>query len=121
MSTLLYYAGNSSKVAITDKPLAPSKSKLTRRPESSSICLTFHIHRQHFSSIICSDLGCHRFGGVSIGLAIEMATPTSKPLGVTAPLSEALPKESEIEASNALIEELKRENNYESAEDTQKR
>lgn len=50
-----------------------------------------------------------------------MATPGAKPLGVTAPLSEALPTESEIQASNSLIEELKRQNNYESAVDTNKR
>jgi poly(A) polymerase Pap1 len=50
-----------------------------------------------------------------------MATPATKPLGVTAPLSTALPTESENQASNALIEELKRQNNYESSADTQKR
>jgi len=50
-----------------------------------------------------------------------MATPESKPLGVTAPLSTALPTESENQASNALIEELKKQNNYESHADTQKR
>jgi poly(A) polymerase len=50
-----------------------------------------------------------------------MATPGSQHLGVTAPLSTALPTESENQASNALIEELKRQNNYESAADTQKR
>jgi poly(A) polymerase len=50
-----------------------------------------------------------------------MATPESKPLGVTAPLSTALPTESENQASSALIEELKKQNNYESHADTQKR
>jgi poly(A) polymerase len=50
-----------------------------------------------------------------------MATPAAKPLGVTPPLSTALPTESENQASNALIEELKRQNNYESSTDTQKR
>jgi poly(A) polymerase len=50
-----------------------------------------------------------------------MATPESKPLGVTAPLSTALPTESENQASSALIEELKKQNNYESHTDTQKR
>jgi poly(A) polymerase len=50
-----------------------------------------------------------------------MATPTAKPLGVTAPLSQALPTEAENQASNALIEELKRQNNYESTSDTNKR
>ncbi len=50
-----------------------------------------------------------------------MATPESKPLGITAPLSTALPTESENQASNALIEELKKQDNYESHADTQKR
>jgi poly(A) polymerase len=50
-----------------------------------------------------------------------MATPGVKPLGVTAPLSMAMPTEAENQASNALIEELKRQNNYESAADTNKR
>lgn len=55
------------------------------------------------------------------GLTITMATPGVKPLGVTAPLSMAMPTEAENQASNALIEELKRQNNYESAADTNKR
>lgn len=50
-----------------------------------------------------------------------MATPTQKQLGMTPPISTSLPTESENQASNALIEELKRQNNYESAADTQKR
>ncbi len=50
-----------------------------------------------------------------------MASNGDKPLGVTPPLSTALPTEAENQASNALIEELKRQNNYESAADTQKR
>ena len=50
-----------------------------------------------------------------------MAAPGAKPLGVTAPLSLALPTEAENQASNALIEELKRQNNYESTADTNKR
>jgi poly(A) polymerase len=50
-----------------------------------------------------------------------MATPGAKPLGVTAPLSTAIPTEAENQASNALIEELKRQNNYESTADTNKR
>jgi poly(A) polymerase len=50
-----------------------------------------------------------------------MATPSNKPLGVTPPLSTALPTESEVLASNTLVEELKRQDNYESAADTQKR
>lgn len=50
-----------------------------------------------------------------------MATQGAKPLGVTPPLSENLPTEAENKASNDLIEELKRQNNYESSADTQKR
>lgn len=50
-----------------------------------------------------------------------MATGQTKPLGVTAPLSMALPTEAENQASNALIEELKRQKNYESAVETQNR
>jgi len=59
--------------------------------------------------------------GIGPGEGSNMATPESKPLGVTDPLSTALPTESENQASNALIEELKRQNNYESHADTQKR
>lgn len=44
-----------------------------------------------------------------------------KPLGVTAPLSTSLPTDAENLSSNALVEELRRQNNYESATDTQRR
>jgi len=50
-----------------------------------------------------------------------MASDGAKPLGVTAPLSTALPTEAENQASNALIEELKRQGNYESTAETNKR
>ncbi|TVY82499.1 Poly(A) polymerase pla1 [Lachnellula suecica] len=50
-----------------------------------------------------------------------MATTGTKQYGVTAPLSNALPTESENQATNALIEELKRQNNYESTSETNKR
>jgi poly(A) polymerase len=50
-----------------------------------------------------------------------MASTGEKPLGITAPLSTALPTDAENQASSALIEELKRQNNYESVVDTQKR
>jgi poly(A) polymerase len=50
-----------------------------------------------------------------------MVTPGEKPLGVTAPLSLAIPSEADNQASNALIEELKRQGNYESTADTNKR
>lgn len=49
-----------------------------------------------------------------------MAAP-GRQWGTTAPLSENLPQPEELEASNALVEELKRENNFESTEDTAKR
>jgi poly(A) polymerase len=50
-----------------------------------------------------------------------MATPGAKPLGVTPPISDALPTEDELQATNALMEELRRQNNFESAADTNKR
>ncbi|TAQ85687.1 hypothetical protein B7494_g5988 [Chlorociboria aeruginascens] len=50
-----------------------------------------------------------------------MATPGMKQLGITPPLSQALPTEAENQASTALIEELKRQNNYETPSATQKR
>ncbi|KAI1000622.1 Poly(A) polymerase [Podosphaera aphanis] len=50
-----------------------------------------------------------------------MANLGAKPLGVTGPLSVTPPTESENQASNALIEELKRQNNYENAAETSKR
>jgi hypothetical protein len=50
-----------------------------------------------------------------------MATGGAKQLGVTPPLSMAMPTDAENQASNALIEELKREKNYESTAETQKR
>jgi hypothetical protein len=53
--------------------------------------------------------------------AIDMATPGAGQLGVTAPLSVALPTEAELQASAALVDELKRQNNYESPAETNKR
>jgi poly(A) polymerase len=50
-----------------------------------------------------------------------MATPGKPEYGVTHPLSTALPTDAENKASAALIEELKRENNYESSAETAKR
>ena len=44
-----------------------------------------------------------------------------KHLGVTAPLSTALPTDAENASSNNLIEELKRQGNYENVSDTLKR
>ncbi|RKF54058.1 Poly polymerase pla1 [Golovinomyces cichoracearum] len=50
-----------------------------------------------------------------------MAAPGVKSFGVTAPLSVTPPTESENQASSALIEELKRQNNYENAIETANR
>jgi poly(A) polymerase len=50
-----------------------------------------------------------------------MAAPGSGQLGVTGPLSTALPTEAELQASTALVDELKRQNNYESVTETNKR
>jgi poly(A) polymerase len=41
--------------------------------------------------------------------------------GVTRPVNEHLPTAAELAANDALIEELKGQNNFESAEDTDKR
>jgi poly(A) polymerase len=50
-----------------------------------------------------------------------MASPGTKRLGITGPISEALPTEDENQKTNTLKEELRRQNNYESAADTKKR
>jgi len=50
-----------------------------------------------------------------------MAATASKQYGVTEPLSTTLPTEAENQATNSLIEELRRQNNYESTSDTNKR
>jgi len=50
-----------------------------------------------------------------------MAAQGGRQLGVTAPLSQNLPTEAEIQATNTLIEELKRQNNYEGPAETAKR
>ncbi|KPI37450.1 Poly(A) polymerase PAPa [Cyphellophora attinorum] len=49
-----------------------------------------------------------------------MAT-TTKQYGITPPMSVALPEQKDIEKNAELIEELKRENNYETQEATKKR
>ena len=58
---------------------------------------------------------------VAACLVITMATPGSEQLGVTGPLSVALPTDAELQASTALVDELKRQNNYESVTETNKR
>ncbi|KAI9646077.1 polynucleotide adenylyltransferase [Ciborinia camelliae] len=50
-----------------------------------------------------------------------MATAAPKQLGITPPLSTALPTDAEKKATDALIEELTRQNNFESRADTDKR
>lgn len=50
-----------------------------------------------------------------------MTTQTARQWGVTPPISMALPTAAELAANDALIEELKRQNNFESHEETQKR
>ena len=50
-----------------------------------------------------------------------MATQPPAHLGVTPPLAVVAPTEKEIAANDELIEELKRQKNFESAEATEKR
>ncbi len=50
-----------------------------------------------------------------------MATPGVKQLGVTPPLSEAMPSKEEVTASALLVDELKRQNNYETEAEVNKR
>jgi poly(A) polymerase len=50
-----------------------------------------------------------------------MASNGMKQLGVTAPLSTAQPTEEEKKTSNDLLEELRRENNFETTAETNKR
>ena len=46
---------------------------------------------------------------------------TQKQWGVSPPISTSLPEQNDIDKNAELIEELKRENNYEGQEETQKR
>jgi len=50
-----------------------------------------------------------------------MTAPSTKQWGLTPPISSALPTPTDNEKTADLIEELKRENNYEAAEETKKR
>lgn len=50
-----------------------------------------------------------------------MATNLSKKYGVTPPLSQNFPTKAEIAANDALIAELKRQNNFEGLEETERR
>jgi len=49
-----------------------------------------------------------------------MAT-SQKQWGVTPPISQSLPTDSELAANDALIAELKKQNNFESLEETERR
>ncbi|KAF8863816.1 Poly(A) polymeras-like protein [Acephala macrosclerotiorum] len=50
-----------------------------------------------------------------------MAAPGQKALGVTAPLSTAPPTPADLKADTDLVSELKRQNNFEGTDETQKR
>ena len=50
-----------------------------------------------------------------------MAAIQDKQWGTTPPISTALPTTTELEANDALVAELKKENNFESPEETEKR
>lgn len=50
-----------------------------------------------------------------------MAATQDKQWGTTPPISTALPTTTELEANDALVAELKKENNFESPEETEKR
>lgn len=50
-----------------------------------------------------------------------MSQPSTKQWGLTPPLSDTLPSPSDMDKNAQLIEELKRENNYERSEETSKR
>jgi len=50
-----------------------------------------------------------------------MAAPQAKQWGTTPAISQAFPTDAEIAANDALIAELKAQNNFESVEETEKR
>ena len=50
-----------------------------------------------------------------------MASSGTKQYGITGPISEALPTAEENRKTDELLEELKKQNNFESAADTTKR
>lgn len=50
-----------------------------------------------------------------------MATTQTRQWGVTPPISLTLPSEAEIDTNDALIAELKRQNNFETSDETEKR
>ena len=50
-----------------------------------------------------------------------MATSQTRQWGVTPPILTSLPTDSELAANDALIAELKSQNNFETAEETERR
>ncbi len=50
-----------------------------------------------------------------------MAAPQARQWGVTPPISLSLPTDAELATNDALIAELKRQNNFEGTEETEKR
>lgn len=50
-----------------------------------------------------------------------MAVPQTRQLGVTPPISLSFPTKAELAANDALTEELKRQNNFEGSEETERR
>jgi poly(A) polymerase len=50
-----------------------------------------------------------------------MATQPTKQYGLTPPISTTAPTDSELKANDSLIAELKRQNNFEAAEETERR
>jgi len=50
-----------------------------------------------------------------------MASPPTRQWGVTPPISLSLPTDAELAANDALVAELKRQNNFEGTEETEKR
>ena len=50
-----------------------------------------------------------------------MASPQTRQWGVTPPISLSLPTDAELAANDALIAELKRQNNFEGTQETDKR
>ena len=50
-----------------------------------------------------------------------MSAPPAKQWGTTPAISQSFPTESELASNDALIAELKRQNNFEGVEETEKR
>lgn len=51
----------------------------------------------------------------------KMASTQEKHYGITPPISEAMPTPAELAANDALIAELKRQNNFEGVAETERR